>query len=65
MRYLSGVPFDKFDFPVNLPERSYASQSESMQEALYSGLTVPAAAFAGLMLAAYFGTKNLHDDEEG
>ena len=65
VRYLSGVPFDKFDFPVNLPERSYASQSESMQEALYSGLTVPAAAFAGLMLAAYFGTKNLHDDEEG
>ena len=64
VRYLSGVPFDKFDLPVGLPERSYASQSESMQEALYSGLAVPASALAGLVLAAFFGTKKLHDDEE-
>ena len=65
VRYLSGVPFDKFDLPVGLPERSYASLSESLQETLYSGLTVPAAALSGLVLAAYFGTKKLHDDEEG
>ena len=64
MRYLAGVPFEKFDLPVGLPERSYASQSESMQEALYSGLAVPASALAGLALAAFFGTKKLHDDEE-
>lgn len=64
VRYVAGVPFDKFDLPVNLPDRSYASVSESMQEALYSGLAVPAAAFAGLVLAAYFGTKAHEEDED-
>jgi Fe-S-cluster-containing dehydrogenase component len=65
VRYLAGIPFEKFGLPVNLPERSYASVSESVQEMLYGGLTVPAAGLAGLMLAAYFGAKSLHDDEEG
>jgi Fe-S-cluster-containing dehydrogenase component len=64
VRYLSGVPFEKFDLPVGLPERSYASVSETLQETLYAGLTFPAAALSGLVLAAYFGTKALHDHDD-
>ena len=38
VRYLSGVPFDKFGLPVGLPELSYAAVSETLQQTLYGGL---------------------------
>jgi Fe-S-cluster-containing dehydrogenase component len=63
VRYLSGVPFDKLALPVDLPERSYASQSETMQHTLYGGLIAPAVVLAGLVAAAHRGAKDHHDDD--
>jgi Fe-S-cluster-containing dehydrogenase component len=64
VRYLSGVPFDKLGLPVNLPERSYASVSETMQHTLYGGLLAPAVVLAGLVAAAFRGARNHHDEED-
>ena len=64
MRYLSGVPFDKFALPVDLPERSYAANSETLQHTLYGGMVLPGVALAGLVAAAWRGSKD-HDDDDG
>lgn len=64
VRYLSGVPFERFGLPVNLPERSYASVSETLQHTLYGKLIAPAVVLAGLVAAAWYGSRGLHDDEE-
>jgi Fe-S-cluster-containing dehydrogenase component len=64
VRYLSGVPFDKFGLPVGLPEQSYASVSENMQHSLYGGLIAPAIVLAGLVAAAWNGSRGLHHDED-
>jgi Fe-S-cluster-containing dehydrogenase component len=63
VRYLSGVPFDKLGLPVGLPERSYSSVSETMQHTLYGGLVAPVVVLAGLVAAAWRGSKSHHDDE--
>ncbi len=63
VRYLAGVPFDKFGLPTGLPERSYASRSETLQHSLYGGLVAPAVVLAGLIGAAWNGSKSHHDDE--
>lgn len=63
VRYLSGVPFDKFDLPTGLPERSYASVSETVQHTLYGKLIAPAVVLAGLVGAAWFGSRKLHNEE--
>ena len=63
VRYLSGVPFDKFGLPTDLPERSFASKSETLQHSLYGGLAAPVVVLAGLVAAAWRGSKNHHDDE--
>ncbi len=63
VRYLSGVPFEKFGLPVGMPERSYASVSETVQHALYGGLVYPAVVLAGLVAAAWRGARTHHDDE--
>jgi Fe-S-cluster-containing dehydrogenase component len=63
VRYLSGVSFDKLALPVDLPERSYASVSETLQHTLYGGLVAPAVVLAGLVAAAWRGAKTHHDDE--
>lgn len=63
VRYLSGVPFDKFGLPTDLPERSFASKSETLQHTLYSGLVAPVVVLAGLVAAAWHGSKNHHDEE--
>ncbi len=65
VRYLAGVPFDKFGLPVGLPERSYAAQSETLQHSLYGGLYAPGVVLAGLIGAAWHGSKDHHDDEDG
>ncbi len=64
VRYLSGVPFDKFGLPVGLPELSYAATSETMLHSLYGGLVAPAVVLAGLAVAAYRGARNIHEEEE-
>ncbi|CAA7625748.1 hydrogenase 2 4Fe-4S ferredoxin-type component [Candidatus Terasakiella magnetica] len=64
VRYLSGVPFDKLGLPVGLPERSYAADSETLQHTLYGGLILPGVALAGLVAAAWRGSKDHHDDDE-
>ena len=64
MRYLSGVPFDKFALPVDLPERSYAATSETLQHTLYGGLILPGVALAGLVGAAWRGSRDHHDDDD-
>ena len=64
VRYLSGVPFEKFGLPVNLPELSYAAVSETTQHTLYGGLLAPAIVLAGLVAAAYLGARDIHEEED-
>lgn len=45
---LAGVPFGKLDLP-DMPERSYASISETIQHTVYKGLIAPLALLGGLM----------------
>ena len=64
VRYLSGVPFDKLALPMGLPDRSYAADSETLQHTLYGGMILPAVALAGLVTAAWKGSKDHHDDDD-
>jgi Fe-S-cluster-containing dehydrogenase component len=62
MRLLAGVSFAKLGFP-DLPDRSYASTSETIQSTLYGGMILPLAALGGLMWATKRATKNAgHED---
>jgi Fe-S-cluster-containing dehydrogenase component len=59
---LSAVPMDKLGMP-ELPERSFASVSETMQHSLYGYLIAPAVVLGGLVVAV---KRNLrHADEDG
>jgi hypothetical protein len=51
MVMLAGVPFERLGYP-NLPARSDASVSETLQHTLYAGLVVPAAFLGALAWAA-------------
>ncbi|MFA5081004.1 MAG: hydrogenase 2 operon protein HybA [Hydrogenophilaceae bacterium] len=57
---LSAVPFDKLGYRV-LPERSFASVSETMQHSMYGYLITPAIVLGGLVVAA---KRSLRDDED-
>jgi Fe-S-cluster-containing dehydrogenase component len=58
---LSAVPMEKLGMPA-LPERSFASVSETMQHSLYSYLITPAIVLGGLIVAV---KRNLrHADDE-
>ncbi len=59
--HISSIPFDKLGMPP-LKERSAASVSEGVQNSLYSYLSLPAAALAGL---TYVVRRNSEDDDEG
>jgi Fe-S-cluster-containing dehydrogenase component len=59
--HISAVPFDKLGMPP-LPERSYASISETVQHTLYSFMALPAAALIGL---TYVVRKNVEAEEKG
>lgn len=59
---LAGVPFDKLGLP-ELPEKSAASRSESVQHGLYRGMIAPALLFAGLLYATRKHTQNMHGSE--
>ena len=61
---LAGVPFQKLGLP-DLPERSYASQSETVQHSLYHGMMLPGLLLAGLMYGAKRSTRDDdHDDSD-
>ena len=60
MLKLSAVPFEKLGQPT-LPERSYASVSETMQHTLYGGLLAP---LALLGVLTYVAKRNVKDDAD-
>lgn len=62
--YLSAVPFDRLGLPYgsNLPDHSYASQTEGVQHLLYRGMVAPAAVLAGLMFLAWRNGRAHHHD---
>jgi len=60
MLMLSGVSFKKLGYP-DLPETSFASQSETLQQSLYGGLVLPIAFLGGLTWVA---KRNVKDDDE-
>ncbi len=62
MVMLSGVPFEKLGYP-DLPPRSDASASETLQHGLYGGLVMPLAFLGVLTYAARRNVKN--EDKEG
>jgi Fe-S-cluster-containing dehydrogenase component len=63
MMLLAGVSFGKLGYP-DLPERSYAAKSESLQHSLYGGMILPLVALAGLAYATK-RTAGAHKSEEG
>lgn len=61
---LAAVPFEKLGMPT-LPERSFAANSETMQETLYGNyLALPIAFFGVLTFIAKRNTKDDGDDHE-
>ena len=61
---LSSVPYHDLGLP-NLPEKSAASKSETIQHTIYKGLIAPGALLAGLMAAAYRSNKSHNENEKG
>lgn len=61
MLKLSGVPFEKMGMP-KLPEKSFASQSETLQHTLYGGLVLPIA-FVGVL--GFVAKRNMKYGEDG
>jgi hypothetical protein len=59
---LAGVSFDKLGLP-ELPEKSAASRSESVQHGLYRGMIAPALLFAGLLYATRKHTQQMEGSE--
>ena len=59
--HISSIPFDKLGMPP-LPERSYASISETVQHTIYSYMALPAVVLGGL---SYLVKRNTDDDEGG
>jgi len=63
--YLAAVPFNKLDLPwKNVPELSYATQTEGVQHFLYTGMIAPAAVLGGLVLLARRNFPKHHKDED-
>jgi len=60
---LSAVPFHDLGLP-NLPDKSAAGKSETLQHTIYKGLIAPGALLTGLLVAAYRGSKSQHESEE-
>ncbi len=59
--HISSIPFDRLGMPP-LPERSYASISETVQHTLYSYMALPAVMLGGL---TWLVKRNTDDDEHG
>lgn len=60
MMMLAGVPFDKLGYP-DLPDRSFASQSETLQHTIYYGLVAPIGFLGGL---AWMAKRHVKADED-
>ncbi len=60
--HISGVPYQKLGLP-QLPERSYAAMSETVQHTLYDGMMLPGAILAGLLFVARRNSGDHSDDE--
>lgn len=60
MMMLAGVPFEKLGYP-ELPDTSFAAQSETLQHSLYGGLVLPLVFLGGLTWVA---KRNVHEDDE-
>ena len=58
---ISAVPMEKLGMP-ELPERSFASISETLQHSLYGWLAFPAVVLGGLVIAAKRTSRP--DDED-
>lgn len=61
--HIAGVPFEKLGLP-DLPERSFASVSESVQHTIYKGMLAPAIVLGGLIYAVRKNTKKDDDGQE-
>ncbi|RRJ83658.1 hydrogenase 2 operon protein HybA [Aestuariirhabdus litorea] len=59
---LAGTPITNLGLP-ELPERSYAANSETVQHTLYGGMIAPAGILAGLIYLARRNTKGGDHDE--
>lgn len=63
--YLAAVPFDKLGMPYkNVPDHSYAAQTEFTQHALYKGMIMPGAVLTGLILLARRNADQHHHEAE-
>ena len=60
MLKLAAVPFDKLGMPT-LPDKSYASKSETLQHTLYGGLIAPLA-FLGVL--SFIAKRNVNTDDD-
>jgi Fe-S-cluster-containing dehydrogenase component len=60
---LSAVAFDKLGMPT-LPERSFASVSETMQHSLYGYLIAPAVVLGGLIVAVKRNMREPDDNDD-
>jgi len=60
---VAAVPFDKLGLP-QLPERSAASISETIQHTVYKGMIGPGLLLAGLLYVAHRNAKHHVDDED-
>ena len=61
--HIAAVPFQKLGLP-ELPARSYAARSETVQHTLYGGAVLPLAALAGLVYAARRSTVAQHEGDD-
>ena len=59
--HIASISFGKLGMPP-LPERSYASISETVQHSIYQYMALPAVALGGL---TYLIKRNIDDDEGG
>lgn len=63
--YLSAVPFDKLGLPYkDVPDHSYAAQTEFVQHTLYKGMIAPAVVLGGLILLARRNFDKHHHEAE-
>jgi len=60
---LAGVPFGKLDLP-DVPERSFASISETIQHTVYKGMIAPLVLLGGLMFVTRRALDRGKDEEE-
>lgn len=63
--YVAAVPFDKLGLPYrNVPDHSYAAQTEFTQHVLYKGMIIPGAVLTGLILLARRNADQHHHEAE-